>query len=215
MNENLFEAQYDVTKKTKLRRFYESNKIIIFSLIFVVAISVVSLAIISSIKEKKKILIGEKYITAKIYVNDGQFKKGREALKSIIQEDDETYSVLAFYLILNENLVTEKNELINLFDHILKNKKISNGQKKLLIFKKGLFQSNFVNETELLNTLKPVINSENIWRPHALLLLGDFFASKKQYLKAREFYTQVLSLKNLNNDIYNQAKSQLIYISNE
>ena len=215
MNENLFEAQYDVTKKTKLRKFYESNKIIIFSLIFVITISVATLTIISSIKEKKKIIIGEKYITAKIYVKDGQLKKAREILKSIIQEDDETYSILAFYLILNENLVVEKNELINLFDHILENNKINDEQKKLVIFKKGLFQSNFANETELLNTLKPVINSENIWRPHALLLLGDFFASKKQYLKAREFYTQVLSLKNLNNDIYNQAKSQLIYISNE
>ena len=26
MTENLFEAQYDITKKSKLKKFYESNK---------------------------------------------------------------------------------------------------------------------------------------------------------------------------------------------
>ena len=27
MNENLFEAQYDVTKKSKLKKFYEKHKV--------------------------------------------------------------------------------------------------------------------------------------------------------------------------------------------
>ena len=35
MAENLFEVQYDVTKKSKLKKFYESNKIFIFSIIFI------------------------------------------------------------------------------------------------------------------------------------------------------------------------------------
>ena len=34
MAENLIEAQYDVTKKSKLKKFYEKNKILIFSFIF-------------------------------------------------------------------------------------------------------------------------------------------------------------------------------------
>ena len=38
MAENLFEVQYDVTKKSKLKRFYESNKVFIFSFIFILII---------------------------------------------------------------------------------------------------------------------------------------------------------------------------------
>ena len=48
-----------------------------------------------------------------------------------------------------------------------------------------------------------------------LLLLGDYFASKKEYLKAKEFYVQILSLKNLHKELYNQARSQLIFITND
>ena len=36
MPENLFETQYDLTKKSKLRVFYESNKILLYSFILVV-----------------------------------------------------------------------------------------------------------------------------------------------------------------------------------
>ena len=68
---------------------------------------------------------------------------------------------------------------------------------------------------ELLESLKPLINQETIWKPHALLLIGDYFVSKKQNSKAKEFYIQILSLKNLNNEFYDQARSQLALIAND
>ena len=34
MNEDLLEAQYDITKKTKIKKFYEGNKILIYVFIF-------------------------------------------------------------------------------------------------------------------------------------------------------------------------------------
>ena len=54
-----------------------------------------------------------------------------------------------------------------------------------------------------------------MWRPHALLLLGDYFVSKGEYLKAKEFYTQILSINNLQKDLYDQAISQLTLITND
>ena len=42
MTNNLFETQYDLTKKSKLREFYESNKIWIFSTIFAFIITLTS-----------------------------------------------------------------------------------------------------------------------------------------------------------------------------
>ena len=47
------------------------------------------------------------------------------------------------------------------------------------------------------------------------MLLGDFYANKKEYLKSKEFYTEILNIENLNKDLYEQARSQLLLISNK
>ena len=215
MNENLFETQYDVTKKSKLKKFYEVNKILIFSVILILIIAIASVSFYSETKEKKKILLSDNYLAAKVYLENGDRNKVKNILKTIIFANDSTYSTLSLFLILNENLIVDQGELSNLFDHVLENNKFEEEVKNLIIFKKALFQSNFVSELELLDAVKPLINTETVWKPHALLLLGDYFASKKEYLKAKEFYVQILSLKNLHKELYNQARSQLIFIAND
>ena len=215
MNENLFETQYDVTKKSKLKKFYEVNKILIFSVILILIIAIASVSFYSETKEKKKILLSDNYLAAKVYLENGDRNKVKNILKTIIFANDSTYSTLSLFLILNENLIVDQEELSNLFDHVLENNKFEKEVKNLIIFKKALFQSNFVSELELLDAVKPLINTETVWKPHALLLLGDYFASKKEYLKAKEFYVQILSLKNLHKELYNQARSQLIFITND
>ena len=215
MNENLFETQYDVTKKSKLKKFYEVNKILIFSVILILIIAIASVSFYSETKEKKKILLSDNYLAAKVYLENGDRNKVKNILKTIIFANDSTYSTLSLFLILNENLIVDQGELSNLFDHVLENNKFEKEVKNLIIFKKALFQSNFVSELELLDAVKPLISTETVWKPHALLLLGDYFASKKEYLKAKEFYVQILSLKNLHKELYNQARSQLIFIAND
>ena len=215
MNENLFETQYDLTKKSKLKKFYETNKIFIISTTLILIISAASLGFYSGIKEKKKILLSENYLSAKVYLANDERNKVANILKTIILANDSTYSTLSLFLILNENLIDDQRELSNLFDHVIENNKFEKEVKNLIIFKKALFQSNFVSELELLDTVKPLINTETVWKPHALLLLGDYFASKKEYLKAKEFYVQILSLKNLHQELYNQARSQLIFVTND
>ena len=215
MNENLFETQYDVTKKSKLKKFYETNKILIFSTALILVIVIASASFYSESKEKKKILLADDYLTAKVYIENGDRNKAKSILKTVIFADDSTYSPLSLFLILNENLIVDQGELSNLFDHVLKNNKFEKEVKNLIIFKKALFQSNFASELELLEAVKPLISTETVWKPHALLLLGDYFASKKEYLKAKEFYMKILSLKNLHKELYNRARSQLIFITNE
>ena len=215
MNENLFEAQYDVTKKSKLKKFYEANKILIFLAVLIIIIASASVSFYLETKEKKKIYLSDNYLTAKVYLKNGDRNKARSVLKTVIFANNSTYSTLSLFLILNENLIADQEELSNLFDHVLENNKFEKEIKNLIIFKKALFQSNFVSELELLEAVKPLINTDTIWKPHALLLLGDFFASKKEYVKAKEFYMQILSLKNLHKELYNQARSQLIFITHD
>ena len=215
MNENLFETQYNVTKKSKFRKIYDENKLLIFSTLFILIIASISLSFYTESKEKKQILLADNYITAKFYLQNNERDKGRKILKEIILANNKTYSTLSLFLILDENLVDDQREISNLFDHLLANNKFEQEVKNLIIFKKTLFLSNFANELEMVENAKQLINTNTLWKPHALLLLGDYFSSKKQYLKAKEFYVQILSLQNLNIELYEQARSQLLVITND
>jgi hypothetical protein len=53
MTENLFNAEYDVTKKSKLRKFYDSKKILIYSFIFSIFVIFVVTSLYFENKEKK------------------------------------------------------------------------------------------------------------------------------------------------------------------
>ena len=66
MEDNLFEARYDLTKKSKLRRFYESNKILIYVSVFLVLILFGFLSYFLESKEKKRIVLSENYVQSKI-----------------------------------------------------------------------------------------------------------------------------------------------------
>ena len=184
MTENLFEAQYDLTKKSKLKKFYESYKIFIFSFIAILVILYGSFSFYLVNKEKEKILLSENYLQAKIYLEEGDKNKAMNLLKEVIFANDPTYSSLCLFLIMNQNLITDYKELSDLFDHLLENNKFSREVRNLLIYKKALLNSNFVDESELLESIRPLLNTETLWKPHGLLLLGDYFVSKGEYIKA-------------------------------
>ena len=215
MPENLFETQYDVTKKSRIKKFYESNKIFIFSFILILIILFGSFSFYLENQERKKILLSENYIQAKIYLENGNKNEALNTLKKVIFANDPTYSTLSFFLILNQNLISDYKEISALYDHLLENNNFEKELRNLLIYKKSLFSSNSVSETELLKTIKPLLNTDTLWKPHALLLLGDYFMSKGENIKAREFYQQILSMNNLHKDLYDQAKSQLVIINHE
>jgi len=215
MNENSIEAQYDITKKSKLKKFYDSYKTFIISGIFIFVILIASFTFYFDNKEKKKILLSEKYVQARIYIENKENDKGTKLLREIIFANDSTYSLLSFFIILDLNLIKDYQELSILFDHILKKNKFDKELKELLIYKKSLLSSGFVKESELLELIKPILKSESLWRPHALLLLGDYFVSKKEYLKAKEFYSQILNINNVRKDFKEYASSKLTLIENE
>ena len=215
MNEDLLQTNYDITKKSKLKIFYETNKVLIFLITFVLIVGIGSISFYTEIKERKKIQLADDYIEAKILLENNQRNTAKNILNQIIFENDNFYSVLSLFLILDENLIVDEIELSNLFDQILEHNKFEEEVKNLIIFKKSLFQSNFKNEAELLKTIKPLMNKETLWKPHALLLLGDYFVFNKEYLKAEEFYVQILSLKNLQKEMYEIARSRLVLVAND
>jgi len=216
MNNNLFGAEYDITKKSKLRIFYESNKILIYLIVAVTLISLGSLSYYFQNKEKKRVLLSESYIESRITLEIGKKEEALNMLKNIILANDPAYSSLSFFIILEHNLISDYNEINILFNHLLENNKFDKEIKNLLLYKKALYNSTHLDESKLLEEIKPLLNNkESVWKAHALLLLGDYFVSKKESHKAKDFYIQILSIKNLQKDLYDHAKSQLILIAND
>ena len=216
MSEDIINAQYDVEKKSRMKKFYESNKILIYSSILTLIIIIVSYSYYQASKEKKKIFLSENYIQAKVYLESGNKTEAVKILRNVIFSNDPTYSTLSFFMILNENLIDDKFKVSELFDHLLENNKFDKEIRNLLLYKKALYKSNYVEESKLLEETKSLLNTkESVWKAHALLLLGDFYFSKKEFMKAKDFYIQILFRKDLQPDLYNQAKSKLAFIADD
>ena len=216
MTNNLFETQYDLTKKSKLREFYDSYKIWIYSIILAIIIIIGSYSYYNYSREEKKILLSENYIKAKVNLENGNKDAAIKILKDIIFSNDPSYSTLSFFMILNENLINDRNEISKLFDHLLENNKFDKEIENLLRYKKALFKSNYVDEENFLNEIRPLLNDkETLWKGHGLMLVGDFYFSRKEYIKAKDFYSQILGIKNLQPELYNQARMKLVNIAND
>jgi tetratricopeptide (TPR) repeat protein len=210
MADDLFRTQYDVSTQSKWKKFYYSYKILIYAAIFVVLFCFGFYSYYLDSVQKNKISISEDYVKAKVYLDNGERDQALSYLKKIIFENDPTYSTLSFFLILNENLIDDTQEILNFFNHLLSDIKYEKEIKNLLIYKRALFKSNFAEESVILEDLKPLLSSNTVWKPHALLLLGDYFSHKKENIKAIEFYSKILSIKNLRQDFYQLVQSKML-----
>tara|TARA_X000000368_G_C22502417_1_gene481184 strand:- start:136 stop:546 length:411 start_codon:yes stop_codon:yes gene_type:complete len=130
-------------------------------------------------------------------------------MKEIIEGKDKTYSPLAFYYLLDNDLITSKEDINRYFDILINEIELDNENKNLTIFKKGLFNSESANESELLNILNPLIKSDSIWKPHALYLMAEYYFAKNEKQKSKEFFEKLISLENINDKIKLEAQKRL------
>ena len=79
----------------------------------------------------------------------------------------------------------------------------------MIIYKKALFNSDEVTENELLEILNPLLNSKSVWKSHALYLLAEFFYSKNELQKSKEFFSQILVLEYSNPEILIKTQKRL------
>jgi len=196
-------------RNERIKNFFINNKkklIIIISIILVIIIGYLSF---ENSKEKNKIKLANQYNLALIDLNPENKQKTIDEMVNVVKSNDATYSPLALYHLLDNNLLENNDEINILFNELIENTKLDNEIKNLIIYKKALFNSDFVSENELLKILNPVINSESIWKSHALYLLAEFFYSKDEKQKAKEFFNQILLLSNANNEIKLASQKRL------
>ena len=189
------------TRNEKVKNFFINNKkslIAVFSITLVVIIGYLSM---KEIKERDKIKLANQFNITTINYKTEDKKTTIDQLTKIINENDTTYSPLALYFLIDNNLIDSKIKINNLFDELINETSLDEEIKNLIIYKKGLFNSDSSSENDLLQILNPIINSESIWKSHTLYLIAEYFYSKNQRQKAKEFFNQILLLPNANNDI--------------
>jgi len=197
------------TRNEKIKNFFINNKkslIAVFSITLVVIIGYLSM---KEIKERDKIKLANQFNITTINYKTEDKKTTIDQLTKLINENDATYSPLALYFLIDNNLVDNKNEINSLFDELINKTNLDEEIKNLIIYKKALFNSNHSSENDLLQILNPIINSESIWKSHSLYLIAEYFYSKNQKQKAKEFFNQILLLPNANNEIKLASQKRL------
>ena len=197
------------TRKEKIKNFFINNKNKLISIVLFLLLVLFGFFFYQDFKKGHKEGLANKYNSAVIEYESGEKSKIINLLKEIIEDKDKTYSPLSFYFLLDNDLITSKEEINKYFDILINEIGLDKENKNLTIFKKGLFNSEFANENELLNILNPVIKSESIWKPHALYLMAEYYLAKKEKQKSKEFLEQLVSLENISEKIKLEAQKRL------
>jgi predicted negative regulator of RcsB-dependent stress response len=197
------------TRNEKILNFFINNKknlIVGFSIILVVIIGYLSM---KEMKERDKIKLANQFNITTINFKTEDKQTTIDELTKLINENDATYSPLALYFLIDNNLIDNKNEINSLFDELINETKLDREIKNLIIYKKALFNSDSSSENDLLQMLNPIINSESIWKSHSLYLVAEYFYSKNQKQKAKEFFNQIIILPNSNSNIKLESQKRL------
>ena len=197
------------TRNEKIKNFLIDNKRTLISAITILIAIIISFYSYQIYLDKKRVQISNKYNSAIIDYQDTNKSITASKLKDIINNKDSTYSPLALYFIIDNNLIDNKNEINSLFDILIDQTPVETEIKNLMIYKKALFNADQINEIELLNILNPLINSKSVWKSHALYLVAEFFYNNGERQKSKDFFEKIVSLENSNSDIITSAKRRL------
>ena len=189
------------TRNERIKNFFINNrKILILSLTLIILIVIFYFAY-GEIQDRKTKSLSDKYnnIVVNFEVSNKQiFKK---ELVEIINVKDATYSPLALYFIIDNEIESSTEEINNFFDTIINEVNLDKEIKNLIIYKKALYNADFETENNLINILQPVINSNSVWKSHALYLIAEYFFDKNEKQKAKDFYNQILNFEKSNESI--------------
>ena len=197
------------TRKEKIKVFFVKNAKKIIILISTLVLILFGYFVFEEFEKKNKIKLADRYNFAKIEFISGDKNKVKNELIDIVNEKDRTYSPLALYFIIDNNIINENKKINELFDTIINETSLEKEIKNLVIYKKALFNSDFESENNLIKILNPIINSDSVWKSHALYLMAEFFYYKNHKQKSKEFFNQILTLENSNQNIKIEAEKRL------
>ena len=198
------------TRNERIKNFFITNKKkITFLLVSIILLALCYFAF-DTINKKNKVKLSDNYNSLLTnYISGNKANIEKEMVK-IIETKDKTYSPLALYFLLDNDLIDSKDKINNFFDILINETNLDNEITNLIIYKKALYNSDFETENNLIKILNPILNSDSIWKSEALYLLAEYFFSKNEKQKSKEFFEKILILENGNSDIQLEAQKRIL-----
>jgi len=197
------------TRNEKIKNFFVNNTKKLIIAISAIVLIIFGYFIYEDLKKKNKIKLANRYNLVIIkFISEDKNKFANELI-DIVNEKDRTYSPLALYFLIDNNIVNENKKINELFDVVINETSLEKEIKNLVIYKKALFNSDFESENNLIQILNPVINSDSVWKSHALYLMAEYFYYKNQKQKSKDFFNQILTLENSNPNIKIETQKRL------
>ena len=197
------------TRNERIKNFILKNKKTLITFITLIIIFFISFFAYDEYKDKRKKEISDQYNYLVIEYSNENKELTKNGLVKLINKKDSTYSPLSLYFIIDNSLITEQSKVNELFDIVIEETSLDKEIKNLIIYKKALFNADNSSENQLMEILSPIINSKSIWKSHALYLMAEYFYSKDEKQKSKEFFYQIISLENVNQDLKIEAQKRL------
>ena len=197
------------TNIEKIRNYLNKNKKKILLIFLFLLIILILFFGYNEYKKSEKIKISNLYSSATLNFSNNNKLETLNNLIDIINKKDSTYSPLSLYFIIDNDLTKDNEQINDLFDVLIEDTKLKKEIKNLIIYKKALFNADNSEENELLEILKPIISSDSVWKSHALYLLAEYFYSKEEKEKSKEFFNQIISLDNANQELKINSQKRL------
>ena len=197
------------TRNEKIKKFIINNKKSLIILLTLFLGIIISFFGYKEFKKSQTIKISDYYNSIIIMYSDETKDETINGLVEIINKKNSTYSPLSLYFIIDNQLISNQEEVNNLFNVLIDDTPLEKEIKNLMIYKKGLYNADKVKEDELLEILRPLINIKSVWSSHALYLLAEFFYSKDEKQKAKDFFNKILETDKANQDIVKETRKRL------
>ena len=197
------------TRNEKIKNFFINYKKLLISILVLLITLLISYFIFEEFNEKKKLKISDQYNEIVTEHSKDNKQITSNALVELVNKKDPTYSPLSLYFIIDNQLITEKSKVNKLFNVVIEDVSLQKEIKNLIIYKKALYNADDIGENELLKILNPIINSESVWKSHALYLIAEYFFHKGEKQKSIEFFNQIISLENANQELKIESQKRL------
>ena len=197
------------TRNEKIKNFIINNKKSLIILLILFLGIIISFFGYKEFKKSQTIKISDYYNSIIINYSEESKDETINKLVEIINKKNSTYSPLSLYFIIDNQLISNQGEVNDLFDVLIDDTPLEKEIKNLIIYKKGLYNADKVKENELLEILRPLINTKSVWSSHALYLIAEFFYSKDEKQKAKDFFNKILETEKANQDIIKETRKRL------
>ncbi len=157
--------------KSRLYNLYRFNKKKLYIFIFILITILIASIFLKYNSNKKDILISENYIKAGVFLSLDKKEEAIKIYEEIIFSKNEFYSILALNTLLDKNLISENNKILDYFNAVEKIQK-SSDQNDIIKFKKALFLLEQSNSEEGNNLLQNLVDKNSKLKPLAEEILS-------------------------------------------